>query len=197
MGQPADPSKRWSTKAKGPRKSTRGPRKPVVDQSSWRVKIRQNYIKFDDNAKRVYCEALAEHGVKTAAAGAAGVCMTTVNKHAANDPEFQEAEQAALETYNGSMLLYFKNLVFKGVQRPIIGGKDRDEVVAYETIISPQLVAMEVKRVDPEYRDKQSIDLTGNGGGVLVVPAGVSPEEWVKQQEEKNLDKTAPPELKL
>lgn len=51
---------------------------------------------------------------------------------------------------------------------------------------SDRMLELDLKRVDPTYRDKSSVDVNATGGGVLVAPAGVSPEDWIKREEEKN-----------
>lgn len=53
------------------------------------------------------------------------------------------------------------------------------------------LLKMEICRVDPTYRDKTTLDLN-TGGGVMIAPAGMSPEDWVAKQEAKNAERQPP-----
>lgn len=51
---------------------------------------------------------------------------------------------------------------------------------------SDQCLLAEAKRVEPAYRERQTIDLNQAGGGVLVAPADVTPEQWVADLEQEN-----------
>ena len=53
---------------------------------------------------------------------------------------------------------------------------------------SDRMLELEAKRTNPEYRDKQTIDLNAEGGGVLVAPAGMTAEEFIQHSEEKRAE---------
>lgn len=83
------------------------------------------------------------------------------------------------------MVSHHQNLLFNGeiTQRfDRNSGKLVEETVKYPI----QLILAELKKVDPEYRDKQSIDLNHNNGGVLVVPFEQDMESWLEEIDEEN-----------
>ena len=178
--------------AKKPRASTAAKPNPVVDQSGWRHQLMTKKIKFDDEQKRIYLEALAEHGLKGRAAEAAGVSMECVRRHTENDPQFAEALGLAMEEYRDKIVDHHRRLVLDGIE---VRKYNKDGDLIEERRDYPiRLIELELKRVDPAYRDKQTIDLNATAGGVLVAPAGVSPEEWIKREQEKN-NSRKPPEV--
>lgn len=69
--------------------------------------------------------------------------------------------------------------------------EERDELVmvpAFVREFSDRLLELEAKRVEPTYRDKSTIDLNTGGGGVLVAPAGMTPEQWIANAERHNAE---------
>lgn len=200
------------TKSNGKRKrdgsrfpSSTGKRRPNVDQTNWRQQLQTSRIKFDDDMKNAYLHNLAECGRKGMAAAMTGVCRLTVNKHIENDPDFAESVDIVIELYNDSIGGEVKRrgcdgwleaVYVKGVRsiEPVLN-EDGSEMLNAEgkpifrfvsvRKFSDRLLELEAKRVDPAYRDKQTIDLNTQGGGVLVAPAGMSAEEFIKHSEAK------------
>lgn len=162
-----------------------------ADQSNWRKKLQASRLKFDDAAKDRYITVLAQTGFKTRACMAAGVSRMTVDSHIENDPDFAEAHQEALDRYHARFMEHWETLVYEGTDEPIIGGKDKDEVVTYKKVYPTNLIAMEARRVEPGFKERSEIDLKG-GGGVLVVPANASQEEWQKIVEGRNAETVQP-----
>lgn len=64
----------------------------------------------------------------------------------------------------------------------------------YEPILVPatirefsdRMLELHAKRSEPGFRDKQTIDLNNTGGGVLLAPAGVTPEQAVAEGNKAN-----------
>lgn len=140
--------------------------KPVAN---WRKKVRRT--KFDDKAKERFLKNYAEHFQRGKAAEAAGVCLETVKQHEKNDPEFANAIEACRQAYADRVEAQMVKVAIEGIEEPIIGGKDRDEIVGHKKIIATNILAMMAKRANPEYKEKSELDLNHNGGGVLVVPS--------------------------
>ncbi|HVJ14541.1 MAG TPA: hypothetical protein VM686_03835 [Polyangiaceae bacterium] len=162
----------------GRRASSTGRSNPMVDQDNWRVKVQQSRLKFDDEQKKIYLRELAEHSRKGDAANAAGVCMNLVRSHIANDPEFEAAVAKALDRYRDKIVAHHQRLTLEGYTKPILGGQFKDVVVAEEKIYPIQLLAMELRKVDHAYRDKETASRP-DIGGVLVAPAEASSaEDW-------------------
>jgi hypothetical protein len=169
------------TKAGKKRKSTTGGRGPRnVNQATWRRKMQESRLKFDDDAKQRFLDDFAEHGLMWHAANAAGVHVTTVGGHLDNDPEFMQAFQEAKAQYADNIVAHHRRLCLKGVEEPIVGGPDKDEVIAHKVTYPTNLIAMELKRMEPEYKDKTEVDMTVNGG-VLVAPSQMTPAEWTEK----------------
>jgi len=179
-----------------PRKGIKGPSSTgkvvnvEADQSNWRTKLMTSRIKFDDPQKQIYLNALATHGMKGRSAEAAGVSAQLVRDHLENDPEFQEGYASALETYRDRVVEHATNLALDGIE-VIKYNKDGD-IVERRMDYPIRLIELELKRVDPAFREKQTIDVNQSGGGVLVAPAEMTPEEWINGQQEANKDKVKP-----
>lgn len=155
-----------------------------LNQENFRTKLQAAKVKFDDKQKTVYLNHLAKTGRKAMSAKAAGVCLQTVLDHRENDPEFNEAVENALAMYADKVHQLAERLM-EGVDEPIIGGKDKDAIVAFKKVHATNLVAMELRRTNPEYKERQEIDLK-SAGGVLVAPADKSPEQWIEEQQKLN-----------
>lgn len=180
-------------KTPGPRASTTGgpgPRKtaPVVGKGSgrkvklanWRTEIQASRLKFDDDAKARFLEHFRQFGRMGQAAEAAGVGGNTVRSHLDKDPDFAEAFQDAKDAYRDRVHETAYAVAVEGIDEPIIGGEFKDEVVAYKKVYATNILAMELKRVDPGYKERSEVDMNVRGG-VLVAPAQCSPDEWIKQ----------------
>lgn len=180
------------TKRGEPRRSTTGgPGKRNVDQTNWRVKLQKHRIKFDDDAKERFLDMFSKTSRVMMSADAAGISLQTVRDHIKNDPDFAEAYEEAKERYRDRCHEQADKLMFEGVDQPLLGGKDKDQIITYVTKYSEGLLQMELKRVDPSYKDRSEIEHKG-GGGVLIAPAGMSPEDWIKAAEEENEHLTEP-----
>lgn len=189
---------------KGTQPTSTGKRNPRVDMAAWRVKLQKSRIKFDDDQAEIYLHELAATGLKGRAAEKAGVCMLTVSNRMDNDPDFTVARDAAMQIYNDMVsdavrergVIGWKESVYsKGIRviEPVLNedGTQRmnaegEAVFQYAFIrkFSDRMLELEAKRTNPEYRDKQTIDLNTKGGGVLVAPAGMTAEEYIKACED-------------
>ncbi len=163
---------------------------PVVNQSNWRRQLMTARIKFDDDAKEIFLAKYAEHGRKKDAATAAGVSALTVSNHCKNDPDFAQAFDEAQAEYRDKFVAKaIGELAYEGV---LVERLDKDGNVTETKRDYPiRLIELELKRIDPTYRDKQEVNLTG-GGGILVVPAAMTPAEWVADQARKNEERMNP-----
>ncbi len=152
--------------------------KLIPNFNNWKM---ANGLKFDKDLKRRFLYKFARTGRIQHSAAAVGVTSQTVANHRKSDPEFEEAFQEALAHYRDCIQEAVYKLAVEGIKEPIMGGQFKDEVVAHRTIYATNLLAMEAKRVNPEYRENNSVNVNVNAG-VLVVPANMSVEEWEQQQ---------------
>lgn len=145
-----------------------------TDGENWRLGWKPDRLKFDDRAKLVYLETLYRTGKPAMAARAAGVNSTTVRNHLKADPELQAACEEALA-------LRAQQLVNKIEQRAMDGfttqvGVDRENKPIFKQIYETSLAAKMLDRYDPAYKNNQASE--GSGAAVLIVPGGLSNEEW-------------------
>lgn len=188
--KPTKPKTKAVVKAKTtkPRKSTTGgPGKREVDQTNWRKQLLTRRIKFDDKAKGRFLNHFAKTGRVKHSADAAGVTTGTIENHVKNDPDFAEALEEAKGTYRDSIMEQAYKVSVEGVERPIIGGRNKDQVVAKIREYDTKILSMEMRRVNPDYRDHSTVDINQKAG-VLVIPGGVSVEDWEAALDEHQLE---------
>lgn len=159
--------------------TTGGPGPRNVDMSNWRQKMKEERVKFDDDRKEVFLNHFRQRNRLGEAAKAAGVTGATVRKHLENDPDFFEAFEEARLDYKDQFMDHVQNLMLEGIREPIFGGQFKDEEVGQKVTYPTNLIAMEMRRVEPEYKERVEIDAKVQGG-VLAVPAdaGMSVAEW-------------------
>lgn len=160
----------------------------IMDQTNWRKHYDPSATKFDDVQKLLFLNLMKINGRKYQAAQAAGVTWKTVLKHLDNDPEFNEAFISSRGLYADRVKETVEKVAIEGISEPLIGGIKRDKIVAYKKVFATNVLIAEMKRTDADYKDRQAIDLNVKAG-VLVVPAGMSIEEWEKSHA-KDLENT-------
>ena len=178
----------------GRRSSTggRGPRN--VDQTNWREKLMHNRIKFCDDKKRKFLERFALTGRLMQSCDYAGVTRHCVHNHQKNDPDFAEEYENAKQKYAETLHDFASDLIFNGVEKPIIGGKCKDRVVATVVEYPIPLLQMELRRTNPDYKERSVVENVGGSGGVVLIPAHMDAEDWIKEQMEKNAKRQEPTE---
>lgn len=142
-----------------------------------------NGYTFTTEVKLAYVEALALTGRKHQAAQAVEVSSSTVSRHIALDPEFSLAVDEAMQAYADKVRETVQRRALEGDLEPIVGrvGKDQDGIIGYKRRFSDNLLAMEAKRVDSEYRQSATLDVNVKVSGVLVVSASLPPGDWQSQ----------------
>lgn len=137
-----------------------------------RLYYKRNGTPFTQERKAVALHVYAETGRVAQAAKTAQVSVSTVQahknpNHPQYDPEFAEAWEAAGRVYDDSLRAEAYRRGVEGVEEPVIGGKDRNEVVTYVKRYSDRLLLAEMKaRMPAEYGEKISVDKTvKNEGG--------------------------------
>jgi len=151
-------------------------------------------VPFTAERKQRYLELFRHHpelgGRKYLCAEAVGVSGSTIDYHVKNDPEFAQALEDARQAWIDEHLFTAAlKRARDGVERPIIGGKYKDQVVATERVYSDSLMLAMLRAHRPEFRDrdaadKQAADRLGTvgNGGVMVLPAAPSTiSDWQKQ----------------
>jgi len=153
--------------------------------ADWREKFRDGgQTKFDDIEKASFLKIFTITGRFHHSCAAVDTTAKTVRAHLKQDKEFNEAYEQARGVYKDKVHEQAQKLAITGVEKPIIGGRFRDEIVAYETVYSSSILAMEMKRTNPEFKDSHKVDLNAQGG-VMLIPAGMTLGEWQAKNEKK------------
>ena len=157
-----------------------------MPDGTWRVRIKAQAGKFDDEAKGRFIEHYAQTGRKNDSAAVAGVTVKTVWEHYDKDQDFAAAVMAAEEAYRDRVIAHVQKLSFEGTIKETF---DRNgNVVSRETVYPIPLIQMEARRVEEGYRDKREMDVKMSGG-VLIAPATVaSIDEWEEKFGGKTID---------
>lgn len=113
-------------------------------------------------------------GRVTLCAEAVGISVRTVYDHTKRDPEFaerfDEARNGFIEQYAMAALL---KRGIEGVDRPLIGGKFKDEIVAHERVYSDSLLLAYLRAYKTEFKERADTTalVAGGAAGVMIVPA--------------------------
>lgn len=107
-----------------------------------------------------YLEVLEKTGLYIRAADAVGCRPIDCEFYRKDHPEFEELVQEALERFRAGIVEEAHRRAVIGVEKPIIGGRNRDEIVAKEVVHSDRLMELFLKRGKSEdFRDKQEVTL--------------------------------------
>lgn len=147
-------------------------------------------VEFTPERKQKFLEHYRKNGLQYLAAEAVGVAPETVTEHKRRDPVFKELCDAAKEAHTDELIASAMTRGVEGVTEPIIGGKDRNQIVAHKRVYSDRLLELLLKSRREEFRNNVQVDASVSGG-VLVVPGQsggtgedgkpakpMSPEEW-------------------
>lgn len=157
----------------------------------------QRHGKFDEKARMIFLRHYEEFGMAYQAAAAAGVCMRTVNNTVKDDEEFALAYEESKGKFRDSIEQEIRRRSMEGVLEYVTCGKglvfmpdenDIDPVTKQAKLkpvlqrkFSDNLLMFHARRHIEAYRDKSTIDHNVKGG-VLLVPSGMSLEEWKASQ---------------
>lgn len=115
-------------------------------------------IAFTPDLFAIVEKALSETGSLQRAADLCGVTVGALQKQMKDDSEFSEIVETALRRYGDLIRDAARSRAVEGYLVPMLGGKDRDQIVAYEPKFSDRLMELELKRVDPSYRDHKIVE---------------------------------------
>lgn len=146
-------------------------------------------VPFTADRKEQYLELFRSHpdlgGRKYLCAEAVGVSSSTIDYHVKHDPEFAQALEDARQAWiDENIITAALKRARDGVERPIVGGKYKDEIITYERVYSDALMAMMLRAHRQEFKDgKDNAGLNTSGtGGVLIVPgAPATVNDWANQ----------------
>lgn len=145
-------------------------------------------VEFTEEQKCRYLVRLKDTGLKVASATDIGFTFATVLNHKKLDPDFADAVDAAMQEYrDGQIEREVHTRAIVGWEEPVIylgklctykdpvTGEDKPLTIRKK---SDRMLELLAKRHIPEYREKQSIDLSISGGVMVVPGIALSPEQW-------------------
>ena len=142
-------------------------------------------VKFDADAKERFLEHYRETGALYKSAEYAGVTSTTVYDHRGTDDAFAQAMDEAKGMYRDAVSTEVRRRAIEGWEEAVY---QRGEKVGTIRKYSDRMLELEAKRHEPEYRDKQQVDVNHTGGVLVVGSTSQSDAEWAKQWASLHVD---------
>jgi len=141
-------------------------------------------LPLTDEVLEVFLDALRQTGRESTAAEAAGTTPSRIRELRKKDKIFDERASDARSGWVDEVLVRSAiTRATEGVSRPIIGGFNKDRVVATEKVYSDGLLKSLLEANDPRFRKAE--DQNPVTGGVLIIPAPpVSADTWQSQFQE-------------
>jgi len=152
-------------------------------------------VEFTPERKEKFLAELRKCGYKNLSAERAGVSPRTVLEHEQRDPEFAALVKEAKDANTDALAEELHRRSFEGVQRPVIGGKFKDEIITHIQEYSDAGAMFLLKSRRDEFKGTDKQNETGKVGGVMVVPAkGMTAGDWQDQYGELAKGNTGRPE---
>ena len=116
---------------------------------------RKPAITFTPELKAKYLEHYRANGcLRASAAEQVGVRLRCIEHHRTIDPEFRESmDEIKAQYVEQNYVTKAREYALEGVEEPIIGGKERNEIVAYKRNVSPDMLKFLIRRDDPSFRE--------------------------------------------
>jgi len=154
--------------------------------------LKRGSYKFDRDARNRFLETYARTGLVGLAVKASGVSGETVRIYTNENLEgFADEYEEAKMAYRDTIEAEIHRRAISGWEEPLIGGKDRDQIVTYVTRYSDRLLEFHAKRHIADYREKTQLDLNVKSGVIAIPVVAPSGEAW----EEANKEIAAPERL--
>lgn len=131
------------------------------------VPIIEVRLRLDEpEGQALFLEVLQYTGSQRAAMDAVGiVSRQTVEKHLKASPDFAERYECAVNRHRDAIYMAAYERSVHGYLKPIIGGRNKDEIVAHERVYSDSLTALLLKRHYEEFRQADQRGTNVNIGG--------------------------------
>jgi hypothetical protein len=131
------------------------------------VGVRTRYVAFEglENEEQCskYLAALRETGAYISAAEVINCNPREIADYRKREPEFAEMCKAMLEHFGAAIVAVARERVMNGWENPVVGGRNRDEIVAHTKHYSDSLTLAFLKKVDPDFRDKSEVKVEATG----------------------------------
>ncbi len=154
---------------------------------AWRQRIAASQLKLTDDKKATFLELYRQSGELTISANAIGVTRDCIHQTVRDCKIFAAGVDDAKGYIADHVYRTAKQQSSEGINEHIIGGKDRDELlkdddgnyIFKKTFPNNPILQMDLKRTNPEFREKTELDVNISGG-VLVAPADMSVAVWTQ-----------------
>lgn len=148
---------------------------------------------FTPVMKDKFLEWLRRTGLYAFSCEMVGIDKMVVESARKQDERFDRLCQAAREGYADSLVVEAHRRAVEGVDRPVIGGRNRDEIVTYTRVYSDKLLQSLLRAYKEEFKDTRqpvTVDVGATNRGVLILPSKLEGTEW--EQEHGAADKEQP-----
>lgn len=117
----------------------------------------------DPRAQQIFCEVLEVTGSFRAACDTLGIKnQRIVQNYMVQDPDFAESLEASAQRHRETLYATALQRATVGYSKPIFGGKEKDKIVGYETVVSDSLLTLLLKRHFPEFREANKPSVVNN-----------------------------------
>lgn len=136
--------------------------------------------KFTQDVKIRFLEEFVSSGLMYEAAEKVGVTGFTVLEHVKEDEGFASAyEEAKQLCIDKTLVREARRRALEGTDKPIVGGKDKDQIVAYEKVYSDRLHELLLKAERPEqYRENSKGNINISGGVLTLTAQPMQSTDW-------------------
>lgn len=155
-----------------------------------RKRRRKPLVTFDADRRELFLLMYRASGLVYKSAAFAGVCLQTVKNYWEKDPEYKQLCDDALQERLDELEEAVFTRAIDGVEEPVIGGKDRDTVVATVRKYSDSLATFLLAHKRPEFSNKLQIDANIRGGVFVMPSAPQTSEDWEQSMGEKAKGRT-------
>ena len=138
--------------------------------------------------RRMFLRTFAVRGIVLEGCRAAGVSRSTVEKWKENSEWFYElymvaieeaADRIEAEAFRRAVDGYDEPVIYQGMPATVIDPVTGEERMLTIRKFSDTLMQTMLKGARPEkYRDNHKVEVSGSGGGVLIVPGVIDPDAW-------------------
>jgi hypothetical protein len=114
---------------------------------------RRPAVSFTAMLKEVFITAYAQCGQIQRSCDAVGITWKSYMRERQRDPEFAERCDEAERRYADALIVELRRRAVDGWEEPVVGGRNRDEIVAYVKKYDSNLLLAELRKRVPEYKE--------------------------------------------
>lgn len=145
--------------------------------------------------RRLFLRTFAVSGIVLHGCKAAGVGRGAVEHWRESSEWFEElfmiareeaADRIEAEAIRRAVDGYDEPVIYQGMPTSVVDPETGEQRTLTVRKYSDALMALVLKGARPEkYRDNHKVEVSGSGGGVLIVPGVIDPDAWAKAAREQ------------